>query len=366
MLCRQACFEAMDPGSTCPTLFMAVLQKLGQEPTPHLCLLPFRHAGGCWRPSIGGLPDQTQLPDSSACGRPQPVFRGQQGCSRPCSAPVPGWRRLQDGDRVQQHHRRGQFRCGSLAEWRSLQEIGLRVGALLDGTVCREATECNSTTGEVSFGVEALLNGAVCKRSIRAWEPCWMAQSAEMQQGATVPLTRLYSYSVRLCSSAIKVFTETCCSRVEVKRLRVEQHGQEGVALRSAWPTGCFSISHWLTSRGQEVPAADRARLSHIIAPHRQQCWLVCQASTGSICTGWLSAVPFSALRAESLFHALQYCFMERHTQPGSIQQPHHTFNLFFETPLELIEQGYAVVGTGGTAGGHLLNCTERAASVCK
>lgn len=48
-----------------------------------------------------------------------------------------------------------------------------------------------------------------------------MAQSAEMQQGATAPLTRLYSYSVRLCSSAIKVFTETCCSRVEVKCLRV-------------------------------------------------------------------------------------------------------------------------------------------------
>lgn len=61
-----------------------------------------------------------------------------------------------------------------------------------------------------------------------------------------------------------------------------------------------------------------------------------------------------------------EYCFMERHTQPGSIQQPHHSFNLFFETPLELIEQGYAVVvGTGGSAGGHLFNCTERAASVC-
>ena len=59
---------------------------------------------------------------------------------------------------------------------------------------------------------------------------------------------------------------------------------------------------------------------------------------------------------------------MERHTQPGSIQEPHHTFNLFFETPLELVEQGYqVVVGTGGTAGAsHLFNCTERAASVCK
>ena len=99
--------------------------------------------------------------------------------------------------------------------------------------------------------------------------------------------------------------------------------------------------------------------------PHCQQCLLVCQAPTGSIFTGWRSPAP-SLLH--SLARALQYCFVERHTQPGSTQQPHHDFNLFFETPLELIEQAYTVVvDTGGTVGAsHLFNCTERAASVCK
>ena len=48
----------------------------------------------------------------------------------------------------------------------------------LDGAVCRMATECNSTTGEVRFDVGALLNGAVCQRLVRVWEPCCMAQSA--------------------------------------------------------------------------------------------------------------------------------------------------------------------------------------------
>ena len=41
------------------------------------------------------------------------------------------------------------FECGSLAAWRSLQEVGFSVGALLDGTVCRDATGCNSTTDKV-------------------------------------------------------------------------------------------------------------------------------------------------------------------------------------------------------------------------
>ena len=102
---------------------------------------------------------------------------------------------------------------------------------------------------------------------------------------------------------------------------------------------------------------------SQEVPPHRQWCLPVCQASTDSTNTCWLSP---------SLLHsficALQYCFVEHHTQPGSIRQPHHTFDLFFETPLELIEQAYTVVvGTGSAAGaGHLFNCTERAASVCK
>ena len=37
----------------------------------------------------------------------------------------------------------------------------------LDGNVCRMATECNSTTGEVSSTVGALLNNTVCGNAIQ-------------------------------------------------------------------------------------------------------------------------------------------------------------------------------------------------------
>ena len=38
----------------------------------------------------------------------------------------------------------------------------------LDGAVCREATECNSTTGEVSLRVAAVLDFAVCQGSVQS------------------------------------------------------------------------------------------------------------------------------------------------------------------------------------------------------
>ena len=46
----------------------------------------------------------------------------------------------------------------------------------LDGTICREATECNSTTGEVSLSVGALLDGAVCKKLDDMCQPLQRSQ----------------------------------------------------------------------------------------------------------------------------------------------------------------------------------------------
>ena len=58
----------------------------------------------------------------------------------------------------------------------------------LDGAVCREATECNSTTGEVSPCVGALLADQVCKMLVRAGQPLQhshrVVHGSCLQQGA--------------------------------------------------------------------------------------------------------------------------------------------------------------------------------------
>ena len=88
----------------------------------------------------------------------------------------------------------------------------------LDGTVCRMATECNSTTGEVSTSLGAPLDGAGC----RIVTDCNNTDGEVVLNVRDLPVLLLQQ------------------GAGEVPLSRAAWPG--GDALRSAWPRGCCNV----------------------------------------------------------------------------------------------------------------------------